>query len=98
MPDTVSLYHDLVRILCITKRVPDSRAAIKVRPDGGGIETAGLKYVCDPFDEFGVAEGVELRNLRNDVEEVVALAAGAPEVADTLRFCLAIFLYPSSKP
>jgi electron transfer flavoprotein beta subunit len=79
-----------MRILCVVKRVPDSRATIKVRPDGGGIETGGLKYVCDPFDEFGVAEAVLLKSQRGDVDEVVTMAAGGPETADTLRFCLAM--------
>ena len=79
-----------MRILCVVKRVPDSRAAIKLRPDGRGIDTAGLKYVCDPFDEFGVAEAVQLRQERGDVEEIVALAAGPKEVAETLRVCLAM--------
>lgn len=79
-----------MRILCVVKRVPDSRAAVKVRPDGRGIDTAGLKYVCDPFDEFGVAEAVRLRQARDDVEEIVALTAGPKESAETLRFCLAM--------
>ena len=70
-----------MRMLAVGKRVPDSRAAIKVRPDGSGIETGGLKFVCDPFDEFGVAEAVLLAGQRSDVEEVAVIAAGPAETA-----------------
>jgi electron transfer flavoprotein beta subunit len=81
-----------MRILCIVRRVPDSRAALKVRADGSGIETAGLKYVCDPFDEFGVEQAVRLKENRpaKDVQEVVALGVGGDEVSEVLRHALAM--------
>ena len=79
-----------MRILAIVRRVPDSRAALKVRGDGSGIETAGLKYVCDPFDEFGVEQAVRLKEQRSDVEEIVALGIGGEEVSEALRHALAM--------
>lgn len=79
-----------MRILCIVRRVPDSRAALKVRADGSGIETAGLKYVCDPFDEFGVEQAVQLKEKRSDVEEVVVLGVGGDEVSEALRHAMAM--------
>lgn len=79
-----------MRILTIVRRVPDSRAALKVRGDGSGIETAGLKYVCDPFDEFGVEQAVQLKEQRSDVEEVVVLGVGGEEVSEALRHALAM--------
>ena len=79
-----------MRIVTIVRRVPDSRAALKVRADGLGIETAGLKYVCDPFDEFGVEQAVQLKEKRSDVEEIVALGIGGEEVGEALRHALAM--------
>ncbi len=79
-----------MRLLTIVRRVPDSRAALKVRADGRGIETAGLKYVCDPFDEFGVEQAVQLKEKRGDVEEIVALGIGGEDVAEALRHALAM--------
>jgi electron transfer flavoprotein beta subunit len=79
-----------MRILTIVRRVPDSRAALKVRGDGSGIETAGLKYVCDPFDEFGVEQAVQLKEKRSDVNEIVALGIGGDDVAEVLRHALAM--------
>ena len=79
-----------MRIVTVVKRVPDSRATIKVKPDGTGIDTAGLRFVCDPFDEFGLEQGVQLKEQRADVQEVRALAAGPKAVTEVLYVALAM--------
>ena len=79
-----------MRILTLAMQVPDSRAAIKVAPDGSGIETAGLKFVCNPFDEFAVEQAVQLKENRSDVEEIVALTIGAADNVGGLRTALAM--------
>ena len=79
-----------MRMLTVVKRVPDSRAAVKVRADGGGIETGGLKHVCDPFDEFGVAQPVLLKGQRADVEQITAMAGGPAETVEVLRYAVAM--------
>ncbi len=79
-----------MRILTVIKQVPDSNAAIKVKGDGSGIETAGLKQVCDPFDEFGVELAIQLREKGNDVEEIVAICVGGDKAAEALRTALAM--------
>jgi electron transfer flavoprotein beta subunit len=70
--------------------VPDSNATIKALPDGSGIDTAGVKLVLDPFDEFGVELGIQLREKRKDVTEVVALTLGPDKAAEALRVALAM--------
>lgn len=79
-----------MRILTIVKQVPDSNAAVKVLSDGSGIDPAGLKLVCDPFDEFGVELAVQLREKRQDVTEIVALSVGPEKAAEALRVALAM--------
>jgi len=79
-----------VRILTIIKQVPDSNAHIKVLGDGSGIDTTGLKMVCDPFDEFGIELAVQTREKRKDVEEIVAMLLGPDKAAETLRVALAM--------
>lgn len=79
-----------MRILTVIKQVPDSNATIKVAAGGTGIETAGLKLVLDPFDEYGVEQGVQLKEKRSDVEEVVALVLGDDKAAESLRTALAM--------
>lgn len=79
-----------VRILTVIKQVPDSNAAIKVKGDGSGIETAGLKLVCDPFDEFGVELAIQIKEKRDDVEEIVAICLGGDKASDAIRTTLAM--------
>lgn len=79
-----------MRILTVAKQVPDSNATIKVLPDGSGIDTAGVKLVIDPFDEFGVELALQLREKRKDVSEIVALTLGTDKAAEALRVALAM--------
>jgi electron transfer flavoprotein beta subunit len=79
-----------LRILTLVKQVPDSNAAIKVLPDGTGIDPSGLKLVADPFDEFGVEFAVQLRERRGDVKEIVAMTLGSEKAAEALRVALAM--------
>ena len=79
-----------MRILTVIKQVPDSNATIKVASGGADIETAGLKLVLNPFDEYGVEQAVQLKEKRSDVEEVVALTLGGDKAAEILRTALAM--------
>lgn len=79
-----------MRILAIVKQVPDSNAGIKLKADGSDIELGGLKLVLDPFDEFGVELGLQLREKRSDVTEVVALTLGPDKASEALRVALAM--------
>lgn len=79
-----------MRILTVIRHVPDSRASVKLRPDGSGIETTGLRFVCDPFDEFGVEFAVRLSEQRQDIESITALTIGPPTAADALRHAIAM--------
>ena len=79
-----------MRIMTIAKRVPDSRVTPQIRPDGSGIDTAGLRYVCDPFDEFGIEQAVRLKESRTDVQEVCVLSVGGNEVVEILRSAIAM--------
>ena len=79
-----------MRILTIIKQVPDSNATIKALADGTGIDFQGVKLVLDPFDEFGVELGIQLREKRSDVSEVVAMILGPDKAAEALRVALAM--------
>ena len=79
-----------MRILTVIKQVPDSNAVIKVKGDGSGIESAGLKLVCDPFDEFGVELAIQLREKRGDVEDIAVLCLGPDKASDAMRTALAM--------
>ena len=79
-----------MRLLVVVRQVPDSRATLTVLPDGSGLDTSGVKLVCDPFDEFGVEQAVQLREKRSDVQEIVAITIGPSIAVQTLRTALAM--------
>lgn len=79
-----------MRILVVVKQVPDSRASLSVLPDGSGLDKAGLRFVCNPFDEFAAEQAVQLREKRSDVDEIVAVTIGPAEAVQTLRTTLAM--------
>lgn len=77
-----------MKILVTVKRVTDPDAKIKVRADGTGIETEGIEYKVNPFDENGVEEAVSLKEANGG--EVVALSLGTEDSIATMRSALAI--------
>lgn len=79
-----------MRILTIVKQVPDSNATVKIKPDGSDIDPTGVKYVLDPFDEFGVELAIQLREKKSGVSEIVALTLGPDKAAEALRVALAM--------
>lgn len=78
-----------MKILVTVKRVVDYNVRIRVRTDGSGVETAGVKMSMNPFDEIALEEAVRLKE-RGVASEVAALALGDDAVQETLRTALAM--------
>lgn len=78
-----------MKILVTAKRVPDPNATIKVRPDGGGIVTDGLKFVVNPFDEIAIEEALRIKE-KVAGTEVVLVGVGAKVCSEQLRTGLAM--------
>jgi electron transfer flavoprotein beta subunit len=77
-----------MKILVPIKRVPDPYAKIKVLPDGSGIDTTGLKFEINPFDEIAVEEAVRLDEKHGC--EIVVVSVGGPECGEQLTKALAM--------
>jgi electron transfer flavoprotein beta subunit len=78
-----------VKILVPAKRVPDPNSTIKVKPDGSGIVTDGLKWVINPFDEIAIEEGLRIKEKLGGGEVVLA-AIGSKASSEQLRTGLAM--------
>lgn len=76
-------------ILVPIKRVPDYEAKIKVKGDGSGIESDGIKWIVNPFDEIAVEEALKLKEA-GKASEVVVAAIGPADVQTQLRYALAM--------
>ncbi len=75
-------------IVCV-KRVPDTETRVRIAGDGGSIETAGVKYVLNPYDEFAVEAALKQKEAAGSGEVTVVTVGGA-ESAETLRTALAM--------
>ncbi|MCC7440170.1 MAG: electron transfer flavoprotein subunit beta/FixA family protein [Bdellovibrionales bacterium] len=74
--------------VCI-KQVPDTETKIKINADKSGIDTAGIKWILSPYDEFAVEESLRLRD-KNPGSSVTVISAGPARVVDTVRTALAM--------
>ncbi len=53
--------EDKVNIIVCLKQVPDTESQIKIGSDGSSIVTDDIKWVMNPYDEFGVEEALRLK-------------------------------------
>ena len=77
------------RILVGIKRVVDYNVRIRVKPDGTGVVTEGVKMSINPFDEIALEEALRMRE-RGAAEEVVVASVGPSEAQQQLRTALAM--------
>lgn len=78
-----------MKIFVPVKRVLDANVAVRVKPDGSGVDLANLKMSMNPFDEIAVEEAVRLKEA-GKAETVTAISIGPAQAADTLRSALAM--------
>ena len=77
------------RILVGIKRVVDYNVRIRVRPDGTGVATEGVKLGINPFDEIALEEALRIKE-RGEAEEVVVATIGPSDAQQQLRQGLAM--------
>jgi electron transfer flavoprotein beta subunit len=78
-----------MKILVPVKRVVDYNVKVRVKADGSGMETAGVKMSMNPFDEIAVEEAVRLKE-KGVATEVIAVSLGVAQCAETIRTALAM--------
>ena len=79
-----------MKIFVCIKQVPDTETKIKITPDQTGIDTAGIKWVMNPYDEYAVEEAIKLRDA-NAGSQVWVLSVGPKaRVVESLRTALAM--------
>ncbi|GBQ25617.1 electron transfer flavoprotein subunit beta/FixA family protein [Gluconacetobacter sacchari] len=78
-----------MKVLVPVKRVIDFNIKPRVKADGTGVETAGVKMSMNPFDEIAIEEAVRLKE-KGIATEVVAVSVGVQQAQDTLRTAMAM--------
>ena len=77
-----------MNIIACVKQVPDTETQIKVKPDGSGIDETGIKWVMNPYDEFGVEEALRLKEKQGG--EVTIVSLGPARALESIRTALAM--------
>ena len=77
------------KILVGLKRVVDYNVRVRVKSDGSGVETAGVKMSINPFDEIALEEALRIKE-RGEADEVIVISIGASEAQQQLRTGLAM--------
>ncbi len=77
------------KIIVCLKRVVDYNVRIRVKPDGSGVATDGLKMSINPFEEIALEEALRIRD-RGLATEVVIVSIGPDDAQQQLRTGLAM--------
>jgi electron transfer flavoprotein beta subunit len=77
------------RILVGIKRVVDFNVRIRVKPDGSGVVTDGVKMSVNPFDDIALEEALRIKE-RGGAEEVIVATVGPADCQQQLRSALAM--------
>jgi electron transfer flavoprotein beta subunit len=77
------------KIMVCLKRVVDYNVRIRVKPDGSGVATDGVKMSINPFDEIALEEALRIKEAGN-ADEVIAVSIGSSDAQQQLRTGLAM--------
>ena len=73
-----------MNVAVLIKRVPDTAANIKVAGGGKSIDPSGVQYVLNPYDEYAVEAGLQLKE-KAGAGSVVVLCLGPKDAQSTIR-------------
>jgi electron transfer flavoprotein beta subunit len=70
------------------RRVPDTATRIKIAPDGKSIVTSDAEYVINPYEEYALEQGVQLKEKHGG--EVTVLTLGPEKSTSVILKALAL--------
>ncbi|MDH7604692.1 MAG: electron transfer flavoprotein subunit beta/FixA family protein [Melioribacter sp.] len=77
-----------MKIAVCINHVPDTAAKINISSDGKNIDSTGVTYVLNPYDEFAIEEALKTKEKFGG--ETVAISLGGEANKETLRKALAM--------
>ena len=77
------------KILVGLKRVVDYNVRVRVKSDGSGVETDGVKMSINPFDEIALEEALRIKE-SGQATEVIVISVGTGDSQQQLRTGLAM--------
>jgi len=79
-----------MKVFVCLKQVPDTETKIKVLPDQSGVDTAGVKWVVNPYDEFAIEEAIKFREANAGAQVIVITLGPKARASEALRTALAM--------
>ena len=77
-----------MEIVVLLKQVPATESLISIADDGVSINTADLKWVISPYDEFAVEEALRIKEAQGG--KVTILTVGPEKATEAIRTALAM--------
>ncbi len=71
-----------MKILVLVKETPDTETKIKLSADGKSVDSAGVKYIINPYDEYAIEEALKIKG--SSEQEVVIVSLGNPAAKERL--------------
>ncbi len=78
-----------MNIIVIIRQTPDTETKIKLGSDNKKIDTAGITWIINPYDEFAIEKALKIKEQIN-AGEVVLLACGPSRTEEAIRQGLAM--------
>lgn len=79
-----------MKIFVCIKQVPDTETKIKIAADSKSIDTTGIKWVMNPYDEYAVEEAVKTRDANPGSQVWVVCVGPKKRTVETVRTALAM--------
>ena len=78
-----------MNIIIPLKQVPDTQSTLKIATDGKSIDSTGLSWVLNPYDEFSIEAALRIKSTQPNVV-VTLVSIGPDRVQQALRTGLAM--------
>ena len=79
-----------MKIFVCIKQVPDTETKMKISPDANSIDTTGVKWVINPYDEYAIEEALKCREASPGSQVYILSAGPSKRVSESLRTALAM--------
>ncbi|HEU4725260.1 MAG TPA: electron transfer flavoprotein subunit beta/FixA family protein [Candidatus Eisenbacteria bacterium] len=76
-----------MNILVFVKQVPDTETRIQIQ--NGAVDTASVKWVANPYDEFAVEEALRIKE-RLGAGKVTVISLGPDRVKEAIKYALSL--------
>ena len=77
-----------MKIIVCVSHVPDTTTKINLAADAKSIDSTGVKFILNPYDEFAVEEALKLKEKNGG--EVIVISAGSDAAKEAIRQALAM--------